>query len=218
MRAPEPTEIRDHLHQVLSRSEFLRKKSLWTRFWEWVGSHFPKVGGTAGAWGGVGSVLQWLLLAVLIAGVLVLAWWVVRNGVRGPRVEKPAEIAGETETWKTGDQWGTAAEGFEARSEWKDAMRCRYNELVSRLVDRGDAPATRGRTTGELRLDVTRSLPDGAAEFSEATLLFELPWYGDRPTGPAENQRFRDLAAAVVATRSANELESALATAEGEAP
>ena len=55
-----------------------------------------------------------------------------------------------------------------------------------------------GHTTGEYRTDVSTALPDAAAEFGGATELFERAWYGDRPTGAEENERFRELADRVV--------------------
>jgi hypothetical protein len=78
-------------------------------------------------------------------------------------------------------------------------MLARYRELVAELVDRAVVGSVPGRTTGELRADVAANAAGVDAVFSEATLLFELPWYADAPTGPEQNARFKQLAAAVLA-------------------
>ena len=200
MRTPEPDRVRDHLHEVLSRPEFERHKNLLERFFDWLARQLRKLGGAGGgSWGGVGSILQWLLIAALVVGVLALAWWVIRNWVRGPRADRSEGFDTEHEVRRTASEWRTSAEHFEASEEWKDAIRCRYNELVALLVERQPIADVPGRTTGEYRLEVAQLVPSVFEPFSEATLLFELPWYGDRPTGRDENRRFRDLAAEVLA-------------------
>lgn len=198
----EPDQIRDQAHEVLSRPEFQRSKSPLAKAWEWIVDHLPHFGGGGGTFAGVGQVLQWLLLILLVAGVALLIWWVARNWVGGGRRKDREEaVHSELDTRRTVTQWRKAAERYEAAGDWKEALRCRYAELVGRLVQRDLAPATLGRTTGELRIDVGSSLPTVGDEFSEATLLFELAWYGARPTGPDENRRFRELAELVAAAQ-----------------
>ncbi len=54
-----------------------------------------------------------------------------------------------------------------------------------------------GRTAGEERAAVALARPPIAAPFAGATELFERAWYGGLPTGPAESERFRELATRV---------------------
>ena len=96
-------------------------------------------------------------------------------------------------------EWRSEAERAEDEERWKDAMLCRYRELVGELVDRGAIRAIPGLTTGELRLEVSTSVPDALDAFSEATTLFELPWYARVSTGPEENRQFRELARRILA-------------------
>lgn len=202
MRLLEPTQIREQTHEILSRSEFQRSKSIFAKAWEWIVDHLPKFGGGTGSFAGVGMVFQWLLLVLLVAGMVLLAWWVARNWVGGGRRKgRGDDVEVEIDARRSVSQWRRVAEAFEADGEWKQALRCRYGELVGSLVERDLVAATLGRTTGELRLDVQASLPTVAGEFSEATQLFELAWYADRGTGPEENRRVRDLAALIAAAR-----------------
>ena len=50
-----------------------------------------------------------------------------------------------------------------------------------------------------MRGDIAARAPQVLDPFSDATLLFELPWYADEPTGAVENARFKELAATVLA-------------------
>jgi hypothetical protein len=77
-------------------------------------------------------------------------------------------------------------------------MLARYRELVTALVDDHVLADVPGRTSGEYRLEYAGARPARADEFAEATDLFERAWYGAEPTGPEENQRFRELSAEAV--------------------
>ena len=83
---------------------------------------------------------------------------------------------------------------FESEGAWKQAIRARYRLLVRTLIDGGQLPDIAGRTTGELRSDIETTIPGALESFDEASTLFELPWYADVETGPAENERFKELA------------------------
>ena len=61
-----------------------------------------------------------------------------------------------------------------------------------------------GRTSGEYRDDLSATLPEAGADFGGASELFERAWYGDRPTGADERDRFADLADAGSAGRPAS--------------
>jgi hypothetical protein len=78
-------------------------------------------------------------------------------------------------------------------------LRCRYRALVADLAGRGLVDEVPGRTTGEYRAEVGENVPRVAPEFAGATELFEAAWYGNRPTGEEESQRFRRLADQVMA-------------------
>jgi len=188
--------------QVFKRGEFQRKLSLIDRFLRWLARqfHFRNPGvRTGGRAAGGTSLLLYLVLAALVALLVWIIVRVARTWVRSPKAEVETDDEPVVETPRTQREWRSEAEAAEAESRWKDAVRARYRELVSELIDRRVAVGVPGRTTGELRADVSVNAPRASAAFSEATLLFELPWYADVPTGIDENRRFKELAAAALA-------------------
>lgn len=200
---PTPPEIRDKMREIFERAEFQREKGIIERIFDWIGKHlFPdssSPGGSA-AWGGsIGSVIAWLVIVLLVIVVLVLIGLAIAN--RSPRVKKQraekAEVV-DVDEERSAAEWASDAEACERDGRWKDAIRARYRELVERLVAIGVVDSLAGRTTGELRHDVRERVPAVGDRFSAATLLFELPWYADVPTGPEENAEFKRLAASVL--------------------
>ena len=139
-----------------------------------------------------------MVLTLLVIGLLVVMVVIVR-GWRPVRRRSVPEVSVSVEEHRSSRQWRSEAERHEAEGNWKEAIRCRYRELVGALVELGCATEFAGRTTGELRVDIHERLGAMSPEFSEATELFELAWYADQPTGPADNARFRELAAEIVA-------------------
>ena len=196
---PSPTETIRTAEEIFSRPEFHRDKSWLQRAVEWVLRHLHLGRQTpTGFSGGFGGVVGWLVLVVLVAVVLFTIWRIVRGRIRRTKVDDPEPVV-EIEEVRTVRQWADAATEFEATGEWKEAIRCRYRELIGRLIDRRAISDVPGRTTGELRVEVASTTPAADAAFDEACWLFELPWYADAPTGPEESVRFKELAAAVLA-------------------
>lgn len=203
---PTPPEVRDRIAEILERDEFLRRTNPISRFLERIGDWLARrtggpqveVGSGTNAWGGpIGSIFLWLALVLLVAVLVFVIVAVVRNRRPGARKKKPG-VEVDVDDLRAPSEWAGEAERLEAAGEWKDAMRCRYRELVARLVEARVVSPLAGRTPGELRADLADAMPSAAATFDAASLLFELPWYADAPTGPAENARFRAMAAQVV--------------------
>jgi hypothetical protein len=103
----------------------------------------------------------------------------------------PADAAG------AGD-WLARARALERAGEWREALRWRYRALVHHLVASGVLDEVPGRTSGEHRILVAAAVPRAAGDFDAASRLFELAWFGRRPTGPAEASRFAELSERVV--------------------
>jgi hypothetical protein len=191
---PPAGEIRQHAHDILQRSEFVRHESLLQRFFNWVGDLFSDV--TFGVGGGPGFLGNLVALA-LLAGIIVVLALLVRALLGRTRVPKPAadaELTIELEEGRDAIDWRRDAEQFEAAGQWREAMRARYRELVRSLIDDGVLDSLPGRTTGEFRGEYARARAGHADSFIELTELFEAVWYGGVDTDAADNQRFRALA------------------------
>jgi hypothetical protein len=198
----EPTraQIRHKATDVFGRSEFQQHESPLERFRDWLQHLFPTTSSGGGSFNAAGGLFFYLAMFALLA-LLVFLIVVVVRGLRGrTRRQKvdDVETTIDPEVARTVGEWRSEAERAEADGRWKDAMLCRYRELVGELVERGAVRAIPGLTTGELRGEVAKSAPDELDAFSEATILFELPWYARTATGPEENRRFRDLAGAIL--------------------
>lgn len=201
---PTRDQVRDVATEVFRRGEFQRHKSLLQRIIEWIedlfdGNQVDTTVPSAGGGSALGQLLLYLLLAVL---VVILVWLLVRAArgrIRSTASDEPEDASARIEEERAASEWRSDAARAEAEGRWKDAMRDRYRELVAGLMEARALPDVPGRTTGELRLDIVAHLPAMADRFSEACLLFELPWYADLPTGPDENARIRALSAEILA-------------------
>ena len=198
MQSTDPDAIREQVREVMARPEFSYEKSWLDRFGEWLAEQlsklFPDVsaGGPGGTFGGgIGTLFAYVIIVLALGGVVAAVIYVVLHRVKKVTAaeDEPTQI--ELEHRRSADAWRDDAIGHEAAGEWKEAIRARYRLLVRTLVDRRQLPDVPGRTTGELRDDLAATTPDAAAPFDTLSLLFELPWYADAPTGADENDRFR---------------------------
>jgi hypothetical protein len=191
----DPAVTHRQADEILSRREFQRAQpNLLQRIGRTVGDGFAALlRGLVN--GGINAVVAWVILSIGAAVVVLVAVRLTRD-VRADPGRRAMVLPPEGR--RSPIEWAVLAEDYEARAEWKDALRCRYRALLAELVARHilrDRPA---ETTGEYRGEVSTRLPDAAVAFGGASELFERAWYGDRPTGPVENQRFRELADQVV--------------------
>lgn len=196
---PSANEVKDRAKEIFSRGEFRRSKSLIERFVDWLaerlGGQPTPDGFQQNGW--LNVVIWTVLIALAIGLVSFIIWLIVKRKPRAKRLKTSPELVVERD--RSHSEWADEASQLEASGDWKGAIRCRYRELVAVLVQRRLVESVPGRTTGELRQDLSASHPAVAREFSEATLLFELPWYGHLDTGPAENAAFKQLAERVLA-------------------
>jgi hypothetical protein len=200
---PEPGPVNDQVRRIMSGGAYDYTPSVLQRFLDWIGGFFDDlfnvgVGGGGAFGGGIGGVVAWLMIAAAVAAIVAVIVVAVRQRRRSTRAEVERGIA-EVEHRRPASDWRRDAEAHEAAGEWKDAMRARYRELVRTLVDRRQLPDVAGLTTGELRGELAATTPDASVPFDVASSLFEVAWYGDRPTGVAENQQVRAAAEQVLA-------------------
>jgi hypothetical protein len=197
---PTRDQIRHTATEVFGRGEFQQHRSLVERFMDWLQHLLPSRSGGGGSFSAAGGLFYYLALFALLV-LLVFLIVVVVRGVRGRTRRQKLDDVDTTvdpEVARTVGEWRSEAERAEADGRWKDAILCRYRELVGELVERGAVRAIPGLTTGELRAELATSAPAELDPFSEATTLFELPWYARASTGPDENRRFRDLAGGIL--------------------
>lgn len=191
-----PDAIRAKADEILARPEFAgAQPTVFQRFTKAVGR---LIGAAFNGLveGGINAVIAWTILAGITGVVLFVAFRASRDARRDPRRGVVVEAQGAR---RSPVEWRTLAEDHESRGEWKEGLHCRYRGLVADLMARRVIRDLPGRTTGEFRAEVGAGLPAAAGTFGEATDLFERAWYGDRPTGAAQCERFRTLADEVLA-------------------
>jgi len=195
---PTRDEVRRRATEVFAQPPFQRHFTLLERIMNWISRHlgFTAQAGT-GQFSALGRFISWLLVVVVVAVLVAVAVIVIRRW--SPRAKQDGddldiEITDERST----DEWRAEADRFEADGQWKQALRARYRELVGELVDRAILAPLPGRTTGEFRVDVADAAPQVADAFGAASLLFELAWYANEPTGASELRRFGELSARVL--------------------
>jgi hypothetical protein len=195
----DPETVRRAAREILRRPEFQPPKpNIIERILDWIGRQLDRTLGGLGPGTGGANIVGWLLLLVAVG---LIIWFVVRlTRQRTRRPPRPgAEVDITSEAGRNAAQWRVEAGRLEAEGHWKDGLRCRYRGLVTDLVDRGVVDDIAGRTSGEYTRDMRTAAPGVAPDFATASDLFERAWYGDRPTGPPERDRFEVAERAVLA-------------------
>ena len=193
---PPPDEIRQRAHEILSRPEFGRHESLVQRVLEWIGDQLSRFTfGIGGGPGFLGNLVSLLVFGGVVVLIVVLVRTYLRRN-RPPRDEPTDDLSIELEEGRSAIDWRSEAEQLEAAGQWREAMRARYRELVSALVEEGVVADLPGRTTGEYLSEYSHARPEGRQAFDDLTRLFEGVWYGGEQTGAADNEQFRRLAGA----------------------
>lgn len=197
----DPAQIAEQVEQILAGDEFRYDPSLFERFSDWIGRQLERlfgdtevevpVGAGSQFAGGIGSILAWLIILVLLAGLVAVVVYVVRNHVRKPQRDSADTSETSIEHDRPADEWDRDAARFEAEHQWKDALKARYRQMIRILVDRRQLPDVPGRTTGELRSDLAVTTPAATEPFDRASFAFELGWYAHVPIGEGDYGAFR---------------------------
>jgi hypothetical protein len=193
---PPPGAVKEKADQILNDSQFRTgSKNLAERVVDWL---LDQIRVPFSAAAGGNQVVGFVILIVFL-GVLVYVLSRIRFGMPASVTNKDDTLDIDIEEDRPADVWRADAEQAEASGQWKLALRARYRWLLGELIDREMLVNVPGRTPGEYRTDMARVLPNQAAAFATATDLFERAWYGNEPTGPDENHRFRSCAEQVLA-------------------
>jgi Domain of unknown function (DUF4129) len=190
----DPDRVREVVREVLARPEFRPPdRTLLQRALDWLLEQAGRLLAELGA-SGAGGIVGLAVLALALLGVGLLAARFSRGMTASPEMRAAVRAAPR----RPAADWRAEAEAHERAGRWRPAVRCRYRALVAELAARGLVDEVPGRTAGEYRREVGRSLPDAAADFAGATELFELAWYGRADTGAREASRLRELSGRVL--------------------
>ena len=185
-----PGEVRDAIGEVLARPEYQRPSpGLIQRLRQAALDLIERILGAL-VGGGRGTIIAWVILALAILAIMVVATRFARGVTRDPG----RGVSSVAVPRRGVSDWRADAEAAERAGQWRQALRCRYRALVAELADRGLVEEVAGRTAGEYRAEMAGAAPGVSAPFAGATELFERAWYGDAPTGQEDAVRFRGLA------------------------
>jgi hypothetical protein len=187
--------VHDLTRHILSERQFRQpSKPLITRFEEWVAREFRHLVNSLIS-SGHATVVGWIVIAVAVGAVAAMVTRFSRRVRRDPGISLGPLRASR----KSAADWTADATRHERAAEWRQALRCRYRALVAELAERGVVDEIPGRTTREYQAVVERNLPAATVEFGGASQLFEAVWYGNRVSGPAEDEHLQHLTRRVLA-------------------
>ena len=189
-----PAAARRRAVEILARPELAPEpRSLLQRGLDEVGELLARI---LGGVGGGSPVVAWAVVAA-VAGVLVLVLWRAARALQADgRIDREVPVDGRR---RPAADWRAEAAAHEAAGRFRDGLRCSWRAVVADLAAAGLVEEVPGRTTGEYRARVERSLPHGAGPFGQATRLFEDAWYAAIEIGPAEAAQVRHLGDQVLA-------------------
>jgi hypothetical protein len=189
--------VRAMATRILAEQQFKQGEDLWQRFLAWLGSlldiQVPSYFG--GGWALV------VVLAVLVVAAAAVIFLTLRKGVprRSRRPRRTGVVVTEQDQELSAEQWRKEAERLAGEGSYREALRCRYRALVAELADRRLIDQVPGRTSGDYDRAVRALVPEAAEQFSSATRLFELCWYGHQASDANAQLVFDAAARAVLA-------------------
>ena len=146
-----------------------------------------------------------LLLLILVPGVGGALWywypaWVPRRMPRWRRAKRttapeaePVITPAEPEEAPAVPEDLLLADRLAAAGRYAEAIRQRLRDVVRDLAAAGVIVPQPGWTAAELAAVAAAQKPGVAAPLGAATEVFSQIWYGDRPAGPAQDDRMRTL-------------------------
>ena len=186
--AVDPDLARRTADEVLARSEYAGiEPTLLQRAWGWVAE---QLGRALDALGGSGQarLVGTLLLLVGVAAVAILA----ARFARGVRRDPEVAAATTGPVGRAGADWAAEASAHEQAGRWREAVRCRYREVVADLAGAGLVDEVPGRTAGEYLAEVRDAAPAAGTPFAAMTGAFEEAWYGNAAVAEGDLRALRE--------------------------
>jgi hypothetical protein len=178
--ALEPEHVRRVVQEVLSRPEYdPLRPTLLERVLSWLGDQLGRL--LERFAGGAADLAAWLVILAVLAVAVALGLWLLRRLRPDPSVPDPL-----TGPAMPPEDWAADADRLERAGRWREALRCRYRELIAELAASGVVEEAPGRTTGEYLAQIRNELPEAAGPAAALTEAFEEVWYGNRTAGPED--------------------------------
>jgi hypothetical protein len=194
-----PHEAREQLESILSQEEYAaygREQEPvvlnWLRAaWDWLGERFDELLPDINI---PDQTADWISYAVVIAGLLLLLYFIVvffRRFVRESRI-RPKAVGTSRELSMSTQDHLTAADGSFQNGDALSALRHAFLALLLHFDQRQWVKARAWKTNGEYVDELLDSHPAVARTFSELALVFDESFYGNKTTSLAEYQAFRN--------------------------
>ena len=155
----------------------------------------PRHMATPGRIEGFGFLIYvvWGILALLVCALLFFAiryfhWQAIRKA----GTKRSMAMLEDDEPERSLDEWLELAASLESERRYREAVRCLYVACLLRYDEHRVARFDRTQTNWEhfARIQASPSNPT-EFDFQAPTSEFDHIWYGMRPTGAAEVERFR---------------------------
>jgi Domain of unknown function (DUF4129) len=181
------------LAEVMSRTEFQKNSgSRWleeqrNRVSQWILQMLNRLTGSAMGSRTLGIVFAW---AASLLALSAFAIWLVTTLTRRSNAAA-LELGAAAPTRAAAREWALRAMTAARAGDVREAVRCAYHAVVSRLDEQGTWRIDESRTPREYLALLPAGDPRAAA-LTELTGQFEQIWYGQRPPTGDDAQRVAD--------------------------
>jgi hypothetical protein len=173
---PDANTAREWAREELAKHEYQGGTGTnWLqRFFDWISNLISSLGnGFGGAWGGWGFVVA----VIVVAGVIVLAVWLLVGPLRRSRGRggDDEELGDPT---LSADQLRENAQAAARAGDWNAAVIDAYRALIRSLAQRDAIDAPPGMTAFEAALAASASMPAIASGVTADADVFDAVRYG----------------------------------------
>lgn len=137
--------------------------------------------------------VAWILLvAVAVAGVGALLYYLRTVSWGGKRLRKRKAMLDDDEPVRHADEWLEEAERLEHEGRYREAVRCLYLACLMRIDESRIASFVRGQTNWEhcRRIMASPTKPPGL-DFVPPTQAFDRIWYGGQDSSMEDVAAFK---------------------------